>query len=290
MNRLTAWLGVGGAILVGLLVALAGGDGGIRWGTLPVFVWCVVIAYAMQWLAFVPAWLSRSEHFFDLNGSATYLVVMVVALVAASPVDLRAGLLAAMVAVWAVRLGLFLFLRIRRAGVDRRFDRLKAQFPAFLMTWTLQGAWVSLACAPALAAITSRTSPPGLDGWVLAGAALWLAGFAIEVLADEQKRRFRLRPENAERFIDTGLWGWCRHPNYLGEILLWCGVALVAVPALQGWQLATLLSPLLIGLQLTFVSGVPLLDARAKKRWGEDQAYRRYRERTPMLLPLPPRR
>ncbi len=290
MNRLTAWLGVVGAILVGFLVALAGGDGGNRWGALPVFAWCVVIAYAMQWLAFVPAWLSRSEHFFDLTGSATYLAVMAVALVAASPLHLRAGLLAAMVAVWAMRLGLFLHLRIRRAGADRRFDRLKAQLPAFLMTWTLQGAWVSLACAPALAAITSRSSLPGLDGWLLAGAALWLAGFAMEVLADEQKRRFRMRPENAERFIDTGLWAWCRHPNYCGEILLWCGVALVAAPALQGWQLATLLSPLLIGLQLTFVSGVPLLDARARKRWGEDAAYRRYRKRTPMLLPLPPRR
>ncbi|MDE0008026.1 MAG: DUF1295 domain-containing protein [Gammaproteobacteria bacterium] len=288
MNRTTAWLGIAGAIVVGALVAFAGSDGGIRWGALPVFTVCIALAYAMQWLAFVPAWLSRSERFFDLTGSATYLAVMGVALLASGAVDLRSGLIAAFVAVWAVRLGLFLFLRIRRAGADRRFDRLKARLPAFLMTWTLQGAWVSLACAPA--AITSRASVPGLDGWLLAGAALWLAGFAIEVLADEQKRRFRMRPENAERFIDTGLWGWCRHPNYFGEILLWCGVAMVAAPALQGWQLATLLSPLLIGLQLTFVSGVPLLDARAKKRWGEDAAYRRYRERTPMLLPLPPRR
>ena len=290
MNRSTAWLGVGGAIVVGLLVALAGGDGGSRAGALSVFAWCVAIAYAMQWLAFVPAWLSHSERFFDLTGSATYLAVLGVALLGSGAGDLRSGLIAAMVAVWAVRLGLFLFLRIRRAGVDRRFDRLKARLPAFLMTWTLQGAWVSLACAPALAAITSRASPPSLDGWLLAGAALWLAGFAIEVVADEQKRRFRIRPENAKRFIDTGLWAWCRHPNYFGEILLWCGVALVAVPGLQGWQFATLLSPLLIGLQLTFVSGVPLLDARAKKRWGEDAAYQRYRARTPMLLPLPPRR
>ena len=290
MIRSTAWLGVGGAIVVGLLVALAGGDGGSRAGALSVFAWCVAIAYAMQWLAFVPAWLSHSERFFDLTGSATYLAVLGVALLASGAGDLRSGLIAAMVAVWAVRLGLFLFLRIRRAGVDRRFDRLKARLPAFLMTWTLQGAWVSLACAPALAAITSRAAPSPLDGWLLAGVALWLAGFAIEVVADEQKRRFRIRPENAKRFIDTGLWAWCRHPNYFGEILLWCGVALVAVPGLQGWQFATLLSPLLIGLQLTFVSGVPLLDARAKKRWGEDAAYQRYRARTPMLLPLPPRR
>ena len=290
MSPSTAWLGIAGAVLVGILIALAGGDGGIRWAALPVFAWCVALAYAMQWLAFVPAWLGRSERFFDLAGSATYLAVMALALVAASPVDLRSTMIAAMVAVWAVRLGLFLFLRIRRVGVDRRFDRLKARLPAFLMTWTLQGAWVSLACAPALAAITSRAPAPGVDGWLLVGTAIWLAGFAIEVTADEQKRRFRLRPENAERFIDSGLWSWCRHPNYFGEILLWSGLAIAAVPALEGWQFATLLAPALIGLQLTLVSGVPLLDARAKKRWGEDPAYRRYRERTPMLLPMPPRR
>ena len=290
MNRATAWLGVVGAVAVGVLVAFAGSVGGIRWNRLPLFAVCIALAFAMQWLAFVPAWLGRSERFFDLTGSVTFLTLMVVALVAASPVSLHAGLLAAMVAVWAVRLGLFLFLRIRREGVDRRFDRLKARLPAFLMTWTLQGTWVSLCCAPALAAITSQGQASGLDGWLLAGTALWLAGFAIEVIADEQKRRFRLRPENASRFIDTGLWAWCRHPNYLGEILLWCGVAIVAVPALQGWQLATLLAPVLIGLQLTQVSGVPLLDARAKKRWGDDPDYRHYREHTPMLLPLPPRR
>ncbi len=276
--------------MTGLLVAWAGSDGSIRWAAVPVFACCIGLAFAMQWLAFVPAWLGRSERFFDLVGSATFLAVMAVALVAASPVNLRTGLIAAMVGVWAVRLGLFLFLRIRREGVDRRFDRLKAELPAFLMTWTLQGTWVSLASAPGLAAITSASVTPGLDAWLLAGAVIWLAGFTIEVLADEQKRRFRLRPENAGRFIDTGLWGWCRHPNYLGEILLWCGIAVVAAPALQGWQIATLLAPMLIGLQLTQVSGVPLLDARARKRWGNDPDYRRYRQRTPMLLPLPPRR
>lgn len=290
MNRTTAWLGVIGAVVIGVLVAFAGSDGGIRWNGLAVFAVCTALAFGMQWLAFLPAWLGRSERFFDLAGSVAFVTVMAVALFAASSPTLRAGLIAAMVGVWAFRLGLFLFLRIRREGVDRRFDRLKTQLPAFLMTWTLQGAWVSLASAPGLAAITSTASKPGVDAWLLAGAAAWLAGFAIEALADEQKRRFRLRPENAERFIDTGLWGWCRHPNYLGEILLWCGIAIMAVPALQGWQLATLLSPLLIALQLTRVSGVPLLDARARKRWGDDPKYANYRRRTPMLLPMPPRR
>lgn len=288
MNRAKAWLGVVGALAVGALVAFAGSDGGVRWNHLPVFAVCIAIAFAMQWLAFLPAWLGRSERFFDLAGSVTFLTTMVVALLAADSPTLRAGLMAAMVGVWAVRLGLFLFLRIRREGVDRRFDRLKTQLPAFLMTWTLQGAWVSLAAAPGLAAITSGAAKPGVDAWLLAGTAVWIAGFAIEVLADEQKRRFRQK--NAERFIDTGLWAWCRHPNYLGEILLWCGIAIMAVPALQGWQLATLLAPALIALQLTRVSGVPLLDARAKRRWGDDPDYASYRQRTPMLVPLPPRR
>jgi steroid 5-alpha reductase family enzyme len=110
-------------------------------------------------------------------------------------------------------------------------------------------------------------------------------GFALEAVADQQKRRFRERPENAGRFIATGLWAWSRHPNYFGEILLWTGVALVALPALDGWQLATLLSPVFVTLLLTRVSGVPLLEERADARWGDDPEYLAYKKRTPLLVP-----
>jgi steroid 5-alpha reductase family enzyme len=132
---------------------------------------------------------------------------------------------------------------------------------------------------------SNRTVPIGIFAW--AGLALWLAGFGIEVVADRQKRTFRSRPENAGRFIASGLWAWSRHPNYFGEIVLWTGVAIIAFPAMEGWQYLTLLSPVFVTLLLTKVSGVPLLEARADARWGGDPAYEAYKAATPVLVPRP---
>ena len=110
-------------------------------------------------------------------------------------------------------------------------------------------------------------------------------GFGVEVLADHQKTVFRRDPTNAEKFITTGLWARSRHPNYFGEILLWLGVALVALPALSGWQLVTMISPLFVTFLLIKVSGVRLLEDSAQQRWGEDPEYRDYVARTPVLVP-----
>ncbi len=277
------------AVAVAGGVAAAGSHGGVAVGGAPVFALCVALAFVMQWAAFVPAWYRRTERWFDLAGSATFLTLMLAALAARGGADPRALLLAAMVAAWALRLGAFLFARIRRQGFDRRFAEIKHDAARFFLTWTLQGLWVSLTLACALAAVTAPVPAP--LGWpAAAGAFLWAAGFGLEVVADAQKRRFRARPENADRFIATGLWARCRHPNYLGEIVLWTGVAVAALPALDGWRYVTLISPVFVWLLLTRISGIPLLEAQAERKWGGDPAYRAYRVRTPTLVPAPRRR
>jgi steroid 5-alpha reductase family enzyme len=154
------------------------------------------------------------------------------------------------------------------------------------MTWTLQGLWVLITIGAALAAMASDQSVP-LGPFALVGGALWLLGFILEVIADGQKRAFRRDPGNEGAFIQSGLWALCRHPNYLGEILLWLGVALVAVPVLSGWQQLTLLSPVFVYVLLTRISGIPLLASRGKRRWGNDPAYQAYLDRTPVLFPRP---
>jgi steroid 5-alpha reductase family enzyme len=184
-------------------------------------------------------------------------------------------------------LGSFLFARIVRDGSDRRFDNLKPSLLRFCMTWSLQGLWVLLTLSCALAAMTS-TRPKSLGAIALLGGIVWAVGFAIEAMADWQKRRFRADPANRNRFIRSGLWAWSRHPNYFGEIMLWSGIALIALPALTGWQHATLISPLFVYVLLTRISGIPLLEARADKKWGEDASYRAYKDRTPVLGPHPP--
>jgi steroid 5-alpha reductase family enzyme len=199
----------------------------------------------------------------------------------------RSYLLVAMVIVWAVRLGSYLFLRIRKAGADKRFDAIKPSFARFLNAWTLQGLWVTLTLSAALAAITT-TERVGLGTVTAIGIVVWVVGIGLEATADAQKSRFRADPANADRFIQTGLWSWSRHPNYFGEILLWVGVAVVALPVLRGWQWVTLISPVFVALLLLRVSGVPLLEKAADEKWGGQLDYEAYKYRTALLLPRPP--
>lgn len=288
-GRMTAVVGTVVAVALGAAIAWAGSQGGATLGGIPVFAICVAIAFAVQWLVFVPSYLAHTERFYDITGSVTYISVMTFAVIASDAVDARSLLLLALVVVWAGRLGTFLFRRVLKAGKDDRFDRLKRSALDFLMTWTLQGLWVSLTLAAALGAVTAPETPE-LDAFAVVGLAVWIAGFAIEAVADYQKNRFRADPANRGGFISSGLWAWSRHPNYFGEITLWVGVAIIAFPALEGWRLATLISPLFVYVLITRVSGVPLLERKAEKKWGGQPAYEEYKRTTPVLVPRPPRR
>jgi steroid 5-alpha reductase family enzyme len=276
------------ALVVAAAVGWAGSQGGVTVAGVPLFAIGGVVAFLVQWVVFVPSYLARTEHYYDLTGSLTYLGVSMGTLLLTDRFDVRSLVLVALVWVWGLRLGSFLFLRIRQAGVDERFDTIKPSFARFLMAWTLQGLWVFLTLSAGLAALTSTA--PVAFGWLgWSGLSLWTAGFAIEAVSDSQKQAFRRSPANAGRFIDTGLWAWSRHPNYFGEIVLWVGVALIALPALSGWQHVTLISPVFVYLLLTRVSGIPMLEARAEARWDQDSEYQAYKARTPILFPRPPR-
>ncbi|MGB5380538.1 MAG: DUF1295 domain-containing protein [Acidimicrobiia bacterium] len=288
-QRRNSIIGITAALLIGAFVAWAGSDGSREVGGIAVFALGALLAYAINWLVFIPSNRAKTEHYFDLTGSVTYLSVTVVALLLSDDLDARAVIVAAMVAVWALRLGSFLFRRVRRDGRDGRFDEIKIDPLRFFMTWTLQGLWVLLTIACALAIITSieRRS----IGWLaVVGTAIWIAGFAIEVMADQQKSVFKRDPANEGKFISTGLWAWSRHPNYFGEIALWTGIAIMAIPLLSGWRWVVLISPVFVTLLLTRVSGIPMLEARAQKRWGDDDDFQAYTRNTSVLIPRPPRK
>ena len=276
-------------ILIAFGLALAGGQGGVRVSGIPLFALAVALAFVIQWLAFIPAFILQTEKFFDITGSLTYILVTLLAVLLGGRADWRAVLLLVLVVGWAVRLGSFLFRRIHRSGKDERFDDIKPSFARFLMTWTLQGLWISFTLAAALAAITSQIKKAP-DVFALAGLLVWIAGFAIESVADQQKNAFRADPENKGRFIRSGLWAWSRHPNYFGEIMLWVGVAIIALPVLQGWQWLTLVSPLFVFFLLTRVSGIPMLEKRADEKWGGQPDYENYKANTSVLVPLPPKK
>ena len=283
MAKKQSMIAIVASLITGFLVILACSSNSVNASGVRLFTLCGVLAFLIQWICFTPAWFFHSERFFDLIGSATYLTITIVALIAVPEVDTRSVVLGIMVCLWGLRLGAFLFARVQAAGHDVRFNLMKHDFTWFLMTWTIQGLWVVITSSAALTAITS--SNKNSFGWIgMIGVIIWLSGFVIEIVADEQKRRFKLNSSNQHSFINKGLWSWSQHPNYFGEIILWIGVMVVALPVLSGWQYLSLISPVFVFFLLTRISGIPMLDSAARKRWGDDPDFQKYRESTPVLI------
>ena len=275
------------ALAVGALIAWAGSDGGETVGSIQLFALLTAFAFAVNIAAFVPSFIARTEHYYDLTGSFTYISITIAALVLSSDLDARSIIIGVLVLLWAGRLGSFLFRRVKRAGKDGRFDVIKHNFLRFLMFWVIQGLWVTVTAGAAFAAISSGNKTDlGVLGII--GLIIWTVGFVIEVVSDRQKSAFKNDPANDGTFINVGLWAWSRHPNYFGEITLWTGMAILAYPALSGWQRITLISPAFVVFLLTKISGLPALEERADKKWGGQPDYEAYKAATPVLVPRPP--
>ncbi|MEW5302236.1 MAG: hypothetical protein WDW36_005038 [Sanguina aurantia] len=123
-----------------------------------------------------------------------------------------------------------------------------------------------------------------------AGVAMFSAGLGMEATADAQKALFQRDPANQGRFIEAGLWGLSRHPNYLGEMMVWSGIFVTAAAAFTAtpWMFVSIVSPVFVITLLSQLSGIPILEDRADKKWGHLEAYQRYKDTTPVLLPLWP--
>ena len=196
--------------VVVLGIAWLGDQTGSRLYGLPLMVAMAVGVFAVQWIGLIHARLFETENYFDLVGSLTYVTVTVFAVQQAIDFGLRQQLIAAAVMIWALRLGPFLFMRIKKAGEDQRFRKIKLSTPRFLLTWTLQGTWVFITAGAALAAIMTPNTD-ALGGVFYVGVILWIIGFLVEVIADNQKSRFKADLANEGRFINTGIWSRAQH-------------------------------------------------------------------------------
>ena len=244
----------------------------------------VLLAFIIQWVLFIPAYLLQTEKFFDISGSITYIsVVSYCFFNFYDPENLNIGnvILSIIIIIWALRLGSFLFIRIKKAGEDIRFREIKKSPTRFFMTWTFQGMWVSLCSACALAGIANGII---INDYFYCGLAIFLIGFIVEIVADNQKTKFRSNPKNKDKFINSGLWKFSRHPNYMGEILLWLGISIISFSSLEGLELATLISPFFTYLLLVYVSGIRILEYNGEKKWGHLESYKNYKKNTPRLI------
>ena len=276
-------------ILTAYLVAIAASVDGVFLSGIPIILLCAIVSFLTHWMIAAPSLITSSEKYFDFTGMVATLLVVLTAMFAllssGAQVSIRSVFVASFVSVWTLRLGIFLYKRIVKAGEDIRFRDIKKSLPKFLMTWTLSALWVFLTTVNAITLIALNPLEP-IGIFFIMGALLWLLGFGFEVIADRQKKYFSEQPKNEGRFITQGLWSVSRHPNYFGEIILWAGIAIISLPFLSGWQYVTLVSPVFVFLLLTRISGLPFLEDKAEKKWGEDKDYIEYKKRTPILVPF----
>ena len=244
----------------------------------------VLFAFVLQWVLFLPAYYFQTEKFFDISGSLTYILLITYIFInhyITMGLDYGNVILSFLIVMWALRLGVFLFLRVKINRKDRRFDLIKKSPTKFFMTWTLQGMWVTICSLCALVGIYNGIK---INVFFYIGIIIFLIGFLIEVISDYQKMKFRMNPKNKNKFIQSGLWYYSRHPNYLGEIVLWVGISIISLSSLQGIQLITLISPFFTYFLLVYISGVKILEDSAEKKWGHLPSYRNYIKRTPVLF------
>ena len=246
----------------------------------------LLVIYAIQLMVFLISYALKTEHYYDLTGGITYISVMVYALYQnpLQSLDYRSIVLGSLILLWAIRLSSFLFMRVKKVGKDSRFDKIKTNFTRFMLAWALQVFWVFMCTLPAITAIASESKE--VDYFLIGGAILWVFGFLVEVISDRQKSKFNQEPKNKGKFISSGFWALSRHPNYVGEVLLWTGIAVISLPTFSGWQYLALISPVFTYLLLTRVSGVNLLEASADKKWGADKDYIEYKKKTSVFFPF----
>ena len=248
------------------------------------FTFTLIVAVLLQVIFFIPSFLLKTEKYYDLVGSLTYVTTISFAYFSVETKTMIDSIIYFYVMVWALRLGIYLFRRVRNDGKDVRFEKAKRHFFWFLQYWMGQALWVSLTACAAIIAILSPEEDT-LPVLAMVGMALWLSGFTIESLSDYQKRVFRKENNPSEAFIHTGLWARSRHPNYFGEIMLWTGIAVIALNTLTGIEYITLVSPIFVYILLTRMSGVNLLERIADERYGHLEEYQRYKRNTPVLVP-----
>lgn len=247
----------------------------------------LVVSLAINLSMFLIAFWLQSDKLTDISYAVTFATIAIWAFSSSSG-DLYHIVLLAMILLWSLRLGSFLLYRVIRNGKDARFDDMRNNFLKFGRFWLAQAVTVWIIMIPSVLAFNTSSS---LNLLSFIGILLWAIGLICESVADLQKLLFSMNPKNKDRWIDSGIWKYSRHPNYFGEILVWTGVYLYTVVSLSLPQaIIALAGPLFIITLLLFVSGVPILEKSADKRWGKLPAYRNYKKRTSILIPLPRRK
>ena len=232
---------------------------------------------------FIPAYMWKTDKLTDISYAVTFALLAVIGLIIGG-ISIPSIILVSAILIWSIRLGGYLLRRIHKIGRDTRFDEMRKSFWRFGRFWILQGFTVWVVLIPSMLFLIK--SPTELPWYAYTGLFIWACGLIIEAIADMQKFRFINDIKNKGKWLDIGIWKYSRHPNYFGEITLWFGLYIFVFGNLSTTEaIIGIIGPLYIALLILFVSGVPLLEKRAEKKWGNNFEYRKYKQRTSVLIP-----
>ncbi|XP_017237454.1 uncharacterized protein LOC108210606 isoform X1 [Daucus carota subsp. sativus] len=246
-----------------------------------------IVTAGYQFFFFIITALLKFDKVTDFAGSTNFIILAVLTLVVRGTWHFRQVILSLLVIVWGIRLAIFLLMRILQWGEDRRFDEMRDNLGKLAFFWMFQAVWVWAVSLP-LTVVNASDKDPSLKAADIIGWIMWSIGIISEATADQQKLTFKNSPENRGKWCNIGLWKYSRHPNYFGELFLWWGIFIASTPILNGAEWLVILGPIFLTLLLLFVSGIPLLEVSADKKFGNVDAYRMYKETTSPLIPLPP--
>ena len=266
------------------------------------------VTLGMQMSFFCIAYLCQFDKVTDFAGASNFLLLAWLTYAIGtedSDFNTRKFVITICITLWSVRLGSYLLYRVLQRGSDQRFDDLRGKFFSFLGFWILQFVWVFVVSLPVIT-VNGSTENVDLGARDYIGWALFVIGFIIESWADNSKSIFVANREkkgenqgikqglNAQdeiKIITYGPWSISRHPNYFGEIIIWLGIFLSSCSVYEAnhmlWAYVSVISPVITFVLLIFVSGIPGAEERYNKKYGKNQWYLDYRNRTSPLIPLP---
>lgn len=242
------------------------------------------ICFAINMIAFLIAFSKQTDHLTDATYSFTFCVLAIFFFVKGSYTIPRI-LLMLMVCMWAIRLGSYLYSRIRQMGVDTRFDEMRPHWNRFIKFWMLQAGSIWIIALPFIIGLSNAPDDSSLSMIQYIGFGIWIIGFLMETIADLQKSKFKKDPANKNMFMGQGLYSIIKYPNYLGEMLVWIGIFLYVCPWLTGWAWISIVSPLWIIVLLLWISGIPFLKKSSQAKYGHLPSYQAYAKKTKNLIP-----
>lgn len=244
-----------------------------------------ILILSIQIAFFLFAAIKKTDKVTDLSYGLTFVVVSIVTLLQnIESINTVKIILTVLISIWGIRLSSYLFLRILKIGKDKRFDGIRENTKSFASFWLLQAVSIFLILSPVtyliILDVDMNLSIVSILGFLVA-----TMGIALEGIADQQKFVFKSNPMNKDMWIQSGVWKYSRHPNYLGEIMMWVGVFIYVLPYISGLGWLTIISPIFISILLLFISGIPTLEKKYNEKYKDNADYQNYVKNTGILIP-----